>query len=1816
MQLSRTRVSGKNALAKVFLASLLSLMGLTVFGVSQAGAVATAVNGMVLNGASCSGAVTTGLSGSANGSQAISVCGTNFGTRNNTVTQVYFGTSTNLADDAQSPTVLVNTPSALEAVVPFALANAGKVSVIVDNAGAVSPLTCGGTGGATACQYTYTFSAPAVTSISPSQGSAAGGNTVTIQGTNIAGATAVDFGSTPATSFAVNSTAPGSGIAQITAVVPPGTGTANITVTTPGGTSPTTVADVYTFLSTPTVTGIRTLTNPAGGPTGGGTQVLVDGTGFTSDSVVSFGGTVATSTLVNSLDSITAVAPAGAAGTVDVTVHNAQGTSGSTSADDYTYDATPGIADGTASYSTSTAVTQTTQPANPVDSFNASTLVTGGTTFDPSTLSVVTQPTSGTLTFSGSEINYAPNGTWSSAVNSKGATVWTFATTSSAPDSATLKMCVSPGTGCLQFTMTYLVAQSGFYMGNELSASGNTVAVVEDTGAGVSVSDTTPAPNGTFTTVTAPTMAYIPATNSGFNVTSVGGYNSITPVPSGLSLVPGSLMVVGGDSQSSGKYTVSYCTAAMGYVAGQCTANFTGNFKATYPYIETALNPADSIPGGNELTLPSITAQWSVNSGVTPGTNIGLVETEFAVTTSVVGLGDLYLDAYPTNLASYDNQGPDSNPPSLLPVYTAPTARWTVTVRSAGPPPTITSVTPDVGPTSGGTGVAIKGTNLTGAPVSVTIGGNAATITNDTAGEIDVTTPASTGPLAHGGVADVVVSTTNGSVTDTGGFTYQQAPTITTASLANLTVGTASTDTVAATGFPAPTFAASGTALPTGITLDTTTGALTGTPAAGTGGSYSGIVITASNGVSPDAVKTYSLTVDEAPTITTASLADLTVGTASTDTVAATGFPAPTFAASGTALPTGITLNPTTGALTGTPAAGTGRSYSGIIITASNGIGSPSVQTYTLVVDEAPSITSAATTTFGANQTGSFTVTATGYPGPTFTETGALPGTVTLNATTGVLSGNPGATLTSYPITITAHNSVTTSTQSFTLVVSAALTAPVITTSSLPDLTVGSASSDAVTATGVPAPTFTEAGALPVGVTFNSDGSFTGTPAADSGRQYPGIQVTATNSQGHDTVTFTLTVNEAPSITTASLANLTVGTASTDTVAATGFPAPTFAASGTALPTGVTLNPTTGALTGTPAAGTGRSYSGIIITASNGIGTPSVQTYTLTVNEAPSITTASLANLTVGTASTDTVAATGFPAPTFAASGTALPTGITLNPTTGALTGTPAAGTGRSYSGIVITASNGIGTPSAKTFTLTVDEAPSITTASLANLTVGRASTDTVAATGFPAPTFTASGTALPTGITLNPTTGALTGTPAAGTAGVHAGIIITASNGIGSPSAKTYSLTVDEAPAITSADSATFTNGEAGSFQVTATGYPAPTFTETGALPTGVTLDLNSGVLSGTPSSTGVFDITLIAGNGIGAEATQSFTLTVPGPPTAPSITGVTVGDATATVAWTPAGDGGGGPVTGYTVTSSPGGLTCTSSTTSCTVNGLTNGTAYTFTVTATNAIGTGPASAPSAPETPSADVAIPGYWMATSAGGILTNGAAVSYGSPAGLALDAPIVAVTPTPDRKGYWMVAADGGVFAYGDATFYGSTGGMHLNAPIVGIASTSDGRGYWMVAADGGVFAYGDAGFAGSTGGKHLNAPIVGITGNGTGGYWMVAADGGVFAFGSAPFHGSAGDIALASPVVGIAALANGSGYYIVGADGGVFAYGAAPFRGSASGSANSPVVGITNGAGGGYTLVTKAGGAYSYGTGFYGSQAGTPTSAPIISIAS
>jgi large repetitive protein len=174
---------------------------------------------------------------------------------------------------------------------------------------------------------------PAVTGLAPSAGPLAGGNTVTITGVHLTGATGVSFGGNAASNFNVVSDT------QLTATAPTGSGTVDVRVTTPNGTSVAAPADKYTYTSGATVSAL----NPSSGPTAGGNTVTITGTNLSNASAVSFGATPATSFSVVGPTQISAVAPPGAAGTVDVTVTTSGGTSPTGSSDHYTYVAAPTV---------------------------------------------------------------------------------------------------------------------------------------------------------------------------------------------------------------------------------------------------------------------------------------------------------------------------------------------------------------------------------------------------------------------------------------------------------------------------------------------------------------------------------------------------------------------------------------------------------------------------------------------------------------------------------------------------------------------------------------------------------------------------------------------------------------------------------------------------------------------------------------------------------------------------------------------------------------------------------------------------------------------------------------------------------------------------------------------------------------------------------------------------------------------------------------------------------------------------------------------------------------------------------------------------------------------------------------------------------------------------------------------------------------------------------------------------------------------------------------------------------------------------------
>ena len=240
-----------------------------------------------------------------------------------------------------------------------------------------------------------------------------------------------------------------------------------------------------------------------------------------------------------------------------------------------------------------------------------------------------------------------------------------------------------------------------------------------------------------------------------------------------------------------------------------------------------------------------------------------------------------------------------------------------------------------------------------------------------------------------------------------------------------------------------------------------------------------------------------------------------------------------------------------------------------------------------------------------------------------------------------------------------------------------------------------------------------------------------------------------------------------------------------------------------------------------------------------------------TAEGAPTITSANKTVFLAGTSASFTVTTTGAPAPGLSEAG-ALPTGVIFNDNgngTATISGTPSSGTGGVYY-LTITASNGVSPNATQTFMLTVDQPASIDSAASTTFTAGSAGSFTVtsAAGTYPSAQFS-TGSSLPSGVTLN-NAGFLSGTPAAGTGGTYP-IQITAMNGVPPPFTQSFTLTVNEAPAFTSANSTTFAEGSHGAFSLVVSGYPNPTPTYTGTLPNGVTIQtfIGGAVIQGFPA-------------------------------------------------------------------------------------------------------------------------------------------------------------------------------------------------------------------------------------------------------------------------------------------------------------------------------------------------------------------------------
>ena len=777
---------------------------------------------------------------------------------------------------------------------------------------------------------------------------------------------------------------------------------------------------------------------------------------------------------------------------------------------------------------------------------------------------------------------------------------------------------------------------------------------------------------------------------------------------------------------------------------------------------------------------------------------------------------------------------------------------------------------------------------------------------------LDASTGAITGtPTAYGTfafTAQVVDSTGSTAGTTTASCTITIVPGPISLACAGSTgqVGVAYSSALVATGGAPPyTFSIISGSLPAGLTLNPATGAITGTPT--TYGSFSFTAkVVDSTGTSAGTTTANCTIVISPPVITLACPAATgTVGVAYSSNLVASGGVSPyTYSITAGSLPTGLTLNPTTGAITGTPTAAGPFTFTAQVVDSTGTSAGTTSTSCTIVIAPAPPTLTcpAATGTVGVAYTSAL-VASGGVAPYTFSITaGSLPTGLSLNPTTGAITGTPTAagsfTFTAQVVDSRGTAAGTTST-SCTIVIAPApptLTCPAATG------TVGVAySSNLVAAGGVPPYTFSiTAGSLPTGLSLNpTTGAITGTPTAAGSFTFTAQVVDSRGTAAGTTSTScTIVIAPAPPTLTCPASTGQVGVAySSALVASGGVPPYTFSIIAGSLPTGLSLNPATGAITGTPTAyGTFTFTAQVVDSRGTAAGTTTASC-TIVIAPPTLVLTCPAATGTVGVAYSSALAASGgVPPYTFSITAGSLPTGLSLNPTTGAITGTPTAAGSFTFTAQVV---DSTGTPAGTTSTsctIVIAPAPPTLTCPAATGTVGVAySSNLVAAGGVPPYTFSITAGSLPTGLSLNPTTGAITGTPtAAGSFTFTAQVVDSRGTAAGTTSTS-CTIVIAPAPPTLTCPAATGTVGVAYSSNlVAAGGVPPYTYSITaGSLPTGLSLNPTTGAITGTPTAAGSFTFTAQVvdsrGTAAGTTSTSCTIVIAPAPPTltCPAATG-----------------------------------------------------------------------------------------------------------------------------------------------------------------------------------------------------------------------------------------------------------------------------------------------------------------------------------------
>jgi uncharacterized protein YhjY with autotransporter beta-barrel domain len=1151
-------------------------------------------------------------------------------------------------------------------------------------------------------------------------------------------------------------------------------------------------------------------------------------------------------------------------------------------------------------------------------------------------------------------------------------------------------------------------------------------------------------PSVTVVITTAPTIVVVPTTvpsatvGSAYstNITASGGTSPYTfaisagALPAGVTLSSGG--VLSGTPTAGGTFNFT--------VRATDASGTPGPFNGTRAYALTVAPPTITLPA---TTLGNGTVGAAYSAALNPATG-GTSPYTYAVTGGALPAGVTLSSAgafsgTPSAPGTYNFAVTATDSSTGTGGYSSAPGSYSITIVNI--PPVANAVSSTVAYGSSANPITL---NITGGtPTSVAVASGAAHGTATASGTSISYTP--TAGYAGSDSFTYTATNTAGTSTPATVTITVSNPTITVTPSGTLTsqVGAPFTQTFTASGGAAP-YTLTVTGLPAGLSQTGTTAnsvTISGTPAEAGSFSLSVTGSDSSTGNGPFAISQGVTLNVGAPTLAltpAAGTLNATYGAAYSQQFTASGGTASySYTVSAGALPAGLALDPASGVLSGTPTASGSFSFSVRATDSSTGTGAPFAKTQNYVLQVAvPTIAVAPTTLPNPTAASAYsaTITASGGIAPyTFSmSSGTLPNGLSL-ANDGSLTGTPTQ---SGPASFTVLASDTngqTGTHTYNLTIG--LPSLTVAPASLPNGDVGVAYNQTLSATGGNAAySFAiTSGTQPTGLTLSSTGTLSGTPTA------PGIfsfTVTASDSTSGTAATgstaYTVEIIDIPPL--ANPVSTTVAynsSANPVTLNITGAPTSvaiaTAPAHGTAIASGTSI-------TYTPTAGF-RGSDPFTYTASNGGGTSTPATVTVTVGD-PTITVSASGTLTtpVGAAYTQTFTASGGNAPyTLSVSG--LPAGLSQTGTTAnsvTVSGTPTEAGSFSLNVTGTDSSTGSGPVAiSQPFTLTVG-APTLALSPAAGpLTVpyGAPFSQSFSASGGISPyTFALTG-ALPNGLSFNNTTGLLSGT-AAQTGSFPISVKATDSaTGTGAPFSVISSYTLNVAAPTIAITPATLADATAGSayapVSLVASGGIGPySFTlSSGPLPNGMSIS-TAGVVSGTPTQSGTFPITVHAQDANGQTGTLSYSLQVM-VPTLTVLPASLPGGTAGTAYNQPLSASGGNSPYSFAITSgsAPAGVTLT--------GGALSGTptlagTFNFTVTATDST-TGTAATGSmaytlviaaptitlAPATlPAGQYAVPYSQTLTASGGTAPYSYVLTGTPPTGIALSsAGVLSGTPT-------------------------------------------------------------------------------------------------------------------------------------------------------------------------------------------------------------